>query len=132
MSYARQDAAFALRVAADLKAKGANVWLDQLDIRPGRQWDREVEVALTACSEMLVVLSPAAVESNNVMDEVAFALEKRKVVIPILHRDCPFPSACVECDMSISGQSTNRQFKHCSPHWHWNIRSRLHNGCDTD
>lgn len=36
----------ALRVTADLKQAGANVWLDQLDIPPGRQWDREVEQAL--------------------------------------------------------------------------------------
>ena len=50
VSYAREDAAFALRLAADLKAHGAHVWIDQLDIRPGRQWDSEVEKALTAAS----------------------------------------------------------------------------------
>ena len=91
MSYSREDSAFALGLAADLKAKGANVWLDQLDIRPGRQWDREVEHALTTCSQMLVILSPAAIDSNNVMDEVGFALEERKAVIPVLHRDCRVP-----------------------------------------
>jgi TIR domain len=91
VSYAREDSTFALHLAADLKAKGANVWLDQLDIKPGRQWDREVEAALTLCSEMLVILSPTAIDSNNVMDEVAFALEERKTVIPILHRECKLP-----------------------------------------
>jgi hypothetical protein len=91
VSYAREDAGFALRLAGDLKEKGANVWLDQLDIRPGRQWDREVERALSMCNEMLVVLSPAAIDSNNVMDEVAFALDERKTVIPILHGECRLP-----------------------------------------
>jgi hypothetical protein len=91
VSYARADSAFAQRLAADLKTNGANVWLDQLDIRPGRQWDREVEEALTACSEMLVVLSPAATDSNNVMDEVGFALEERKTVIPVLYAECRIP-----------------------------------------
>src|SRR5688572_7009803 len=91
VSYAREDSKFALRLAADLKAKGANVWVDQLDISPGRQWDREVEHALLACSQMLVILSPAAFESNNVRDEVSFALEERKTVIPVLHQDCPIP-----------------------------------------
>jgi hypothetical protein len=91
LSYAREDSDFARRLAADLKTlaadlktKGANVWLDQLDIQPGRPWDREVERALTICNEMLVILSPASVDSSNVMDEVAFALEERKRVIPVL------------------------------------------------
>jgi hypothetical protein len=90
LSYAREDSDFARRLAADLKAKGANVWLDQLDIQPGQPWDREVERALTMCNEM-VILSPASVDSSNVMDEVAFALEERKRVIPVLHKECRLP-----------------------------------------
>lgn len=92
ISYAREDFAFALRLTADLKAKGANVWLDQLDIGPGRQCDRDVESALNSCTEMLVILSPAAVASNNVMDEVAFALHEKKTVIAVLSADCQLPS----------------------------------------
>jgi hypothetical protein len=90
-SYARENSAVALRLAADLKRAGANVWLDQLDLRPGRQWDREVEQALSACREMIVILSPAAIDSNNVMDEIAYALEERKTVIPLLVQDCRIP-----------------------------------------
>src|SRR5258708_3146383 len=40
---------------------------------------------------MLVVLSPAAVASHNVMDEVSYALETRKTLIPVLHRECTIP-----------------------------------------
>jgi carbonic anhydrase len=50
LSYAREDSAFVLRLAANLKVQGANVWMDQLDIPPGRQWDREVERALNECA----------------------------------------------------------------------------------
>jgi len=39
----------------------------------------------------LVVLSPAAVDSHNVMDEVSFALEERKTLLPVLHRRCDIP-----------------------------------------
>jgi hypothetical protein len=91
LSYARVDLAFARRLAADLKAAGANVWLDKLDIRPGRQWDKEVEKALTACTEMLVILSSASVASRNVMDEVSFALEEGKTVIPVIQGECEIP-----------------------------------------
>jgi hypothetical protein len=91
VSYARVDSPFAHRLAADLKSNGANVWIDHHEIRPGRQWDREVEQALTACSEVLVILSPAAIGNNNVMDEVGYALQHRKTVIPVLHTVCRVP-----------------------------------------
>jgi len=69
-SYAREDSDFALKLAKALRAAGADLWIDQLDIPAGRRWDRAVEEALEACSRMLVVLSPEAVDSPNVMDEV--------------------------------------------------------------
>jgi hypothetical protein len=90
-SYSRTDSEFALRLAGDLKAAGLNVWLDQLDIVPGQQWDRAVEEELTRSPRMLVILSPSSIESANVMDEVSFALEQRKTVIPVIHADCRIP-----------------------------------------
>jgi hypothetical protein len=90
-SYSREDSEFVLRLAGDLKAAGANVWLDQMDIVAGQRWDDAVERALADCPRMLVVLSPAAVHSTNVMDEVSFALQEGKIVIPILYRDCGIP-----------------------------------------
>jgi hypothetical protein len=40
---------------------------------------------------MLVILSPASVDSTNVEDEIAFALEEGKIVIPVLYRECRIP-----------------------------------------
>ena len=91
ISYCRQDGEIALRLAGDLKAGGASVWLDQLDIAPGERWDRAVEQALMECRRVLVVLTPASVKSTNVMDEVSFALEKQKTVIPVVHQECDIP-----------------------------------------
>src|SRR6516225_1702334 len=90
-SYSRDDSEFVLRVAGDLKTAGANVWLDQMDIVPGQRWDEAIERALADCPRMLVVLSPAAVHSTNVMDEVSFALQEGKTVVPIFFRDCAIP-----------------------------------------
>jgi TonB family protein len=90
-SYSRADSEFALRLAKDLRAVGATVWLDQLDIHAGERWDRSVEAALTKCPRMIVILSPASVSSTNVMDEVSFALEEQKTVIPVLYQDCKIP-----------------------------------------
>lgn len=89
--YCREDSDFALRLAEDLKAAGANVWLDQIDITPGQRWDRSVEEALKSCPRLVVILSPASVNSTNVQDEVSFALETQKIVVPVLYRDCAIP-----------------------------------------
>lgn len=91
LSYARENSDLALRITADLKAAGATVWLDQLAIRPGQQWDREVEQALDSCSAVVIILSPAAVQSDHVMDEVAYGLREGKTVIPVLLQQCRIP-----------------------------------------
>jgi hypothetical protein len=91
ISYSREDSEFALRMAKDLKAAGANVWLDQLDIQPGQRWARALQEAISNAPRFLVILSPASVNSTNVEDEVAFALEEHKTIIPVLYRDCKVP-----------------------------------------
>ncbi len=91
ISYSREDEDFALRLASDLKAAGANVWLDQLDIVPGDIWDRSVEDALSDCPRMLLILSPASVKSEHVMDEVSFALGNQKRLIPVVYQECKVP-----------------------------------------
>ena len=90
-SYAHQDSEFVLRLVNDLRAGGADVWLDQLDIAAGQRWDTEIGKALRSCSRHVIILSPDAVESPNVMDELNYALEHKKHIIPLLYRDCEIP-----------------------------------------
>jgi TIR domain len=52
---------------------------------------RAVQEALINSPRVLVILSPAAVNSTNVEDEVSYALEKNKTVIPVLYRDSEVP-----------------------------------------
>jgi hypothetical protein len=91
VSYARKDGDFALNLARELRAAGANVWLDQLDILGGQHWDEAVEHALRSCEGMILVLSPTSVISNSVMDEVSYALDENKLVVPVLHSRCEIP-----------------------------------------
>jgi TPR repeat protein len=91
VSYAREDSEFAERLTKDLTASGVTVWLDQLNIPAGQRWDRAIEVALTRCDRMLVILSSSAAESENVMDEISFAIEEQKEILPVLYRDCAVP-----------------------------------------
>jgi TIR domain len=91
VSYSRVDSEFAMQLAEHLKAAGANVWLDQLDIEPGTPWDSAIEEALLKSTHMLVVLSTVSVTSDNVRDEVSYALSQQMKVIPVLYRECKVP-----------------------------------------
>lgn len=65
--------------------------LDQLDIPRGARWDEAVEAALKASPCLLVILSPASVNSQNVKDEVSYALDDKKRIISVLWRKCDIP-----------------------------------------
>ncbi len=73
LSYAGANEEFALKLARDLLDAGADMFVDQFDIKRGENWDRAVESALHGCKTFVVLLSPAAVESENVMDEIHIA-----------------------------------------------------------
>ena len=90
-SYSRTDSEFVLKLAKDLRDAGAELWLDQLDIKAGDHWDTSIEAALNSASRVIIVLSSASVKSNNVMDEVSYALESGKPVIPVMINDCTPP-----------------------------------------
>ena len=78
ISYARRDVEFGLQLAKDLKSAGFNAWFDQLDIPAGARWDDEVEKALAECEIFLVILTPEAIESGNVKDEIGYAIDAGK------------------------------------------------------
>src|SRR3954469_25478299 len=84
-SYSRHDASdFALKLYNDLRDAGGDVWIDQNDIKAGLRWDAEIGKALAACQCVLFLVSEKAIASNNVLDEVYYALDKQKLVIPVL------------------------------------------------
>ncbi len=91
VSYSRKDAEFVLRLAAELKQHAVPIWLDQFDIPLGQRWDVAIENALKECSHVLAVLSPAAVNSQNVLDEIGYAIDEQKILIPIELADCDIP-----------------------------------------
>lgn len=90
-SYSRADQQFVLELAKKLRKIGADIWIDQLDIEAGRNWDKSVERALESSDSVLVVMSKSSVESVNVMDEVSIAIEEGKNVIPLLLEECKRP-----------------------------------------
>lgn len=91
ISYPRKNAEFTLQLAKELKAAGLDIWLDQLDIPAGSRWDDEVQKALTSCGVFMVILTPASIASQNVKDEIGYAIDSRKRILPVLLEPCDIP-----------------------------------------
>ena len=91
ISYSRTNKEFALKLARELKAAGFPVWLDQLDIPTGTRWDDEIEKALRECRIFMVILTPASIASDNAKDEIGYAIDHGKRILPVLLEDCEIP-----------------------------------------
>ncbi len=90
-SYSRADKDFALKLADDLRKDGISIWFDQIDIPKGTLWDVEIEKALKNCDTLIVVISTNSVKSNNVLDEISYAIEEGKKIIPVKISNCDIP-----------------------------------------
>ena len=91
ISYSRINKEFALKLARELKAAGFPIWLDQLDIPTGTRWDDEIEKALRECRIFMVILTPASIASDNAKDEIGYAIDHGKRILPVLLEECEIP-----------------------------------------
>lgn len=90
ISYSRKDSEYMTTFSQKLRDAGANLWSDK-QIVPGGLWDHSIETALKTCDIIIVLISKTSVNSNNVMDEVSYALEENKKVIPVVLEQCELP-----------------------------------------
>ncbi len=96
LSHSSKDTAFSARLAQDLNTRGYDVWHDIERLNGGDAWWNKIKQELTARSHFIVVLSPDAIVSRWVNDEIAIAWKQRdpamgKHIIPILYRICEVP-----------------------------------------
>ncbi len=89
--YSRRDEDFVLHLCNKLKEVGVEIWLDQWDIAPGDNWNKSIDEALYKCTRMLIILSPEAVDSDEVQSELYTFFKEKKPVFPIVYRDCRIP-----------------------------------------
>lgn len=94
--YAKEDLAIAKRLYDDLKRQGLNLWLDDIDLKPGQDWDTEIKHAIKNSSYFLALLSSNSVSKRGyVQKELKIAMEVFKefparevFIIPIRLDDC--------------------------------------------
>ncbi len=89
LSYRSTEAEFALRLAADLKNAGVNLWMDRLDIKPGEDWPKALQAGVDHSVALLAVVSPEYIASGHCMREVARAVRLGLPIIPLLLRPVP-------------------------------------------
>jgi hypothetical protein len=86
ISYSRRDQEFVTRLAYDLNEQVAFVWFDRSTIQPGQKWHDEIMEGIQECKAFILVLSPDAMESRYVREEVNKALELGKAIFPVIYR----------------------------------------------
>jgi hypothetical protein len=91
ISYSRTNKEFATKLTKRLKSAGYPIWFDLSDIPTGSRWDDEVEKALRECSIFMIILTPASISSENVKDEIGYAIDHGKRILPILLELCEVP-----------------------------------------
>lgn len=96
ISYSHADKQKIDLIAGMLVRKRASVWVDRWELKPGDSILNRVQEAVEGSSALLVMLSPASVESEWCKKELTAGLmreldEKRVVVVPVLLEDCKIP-----------------------------------------
>lgn len=80
INFAEADVELAEQIADDLQKSGIAVWLHE-ENKGDVQWAGGVHPALTECSRMVYILSPAALEAESVVDAWSFFKSKGKRIV---------------------------------------------------
>jgi predicted Zn finger-like uncharacterized protein len=90
ISHSTKDRLLVEREIIDLlNSHGIETWYSKDDIRTAEHFEKMIRQGLEACDWFLVAISPNAINSEWVRDEVHWALEERPgKVIPVLIGDC--------------------------------------------
>lgn len=88
VSHSHKDNAFTQRLVTDLRASGAEVWVDDVAIQHGN-FPKHISDGLSRSEWLVLVLTPNAIASDWVQEEVFAAIDlvkqkRMRAVIPVL------------------------------------------------
>jgi hypothetical protein len=92
LSYASADRDRALHIANLLEAKGISVWIDRKSIAGGTSWSGEIVAGIKGSTVLVVLVSPSAVISPNVQQELQLGWGHRRPILPLLLSSAVLPS----------------------------------------
>jgi TIR domain len=73
--YAKEDQAKAVELAAHLKRKGLNPWIDVEDLQPGQKWQTTIIKSIEESAATVVLISEHLKKDGFVLKEITIALE---------------------------------------------------------
>ncbi len=77
------------RILPILEQENIGYWYSESAIQTAAEWERSILAGLEACNWFLIVLSPAALESEWVKDELFWAIDNRPDhIIPVIIEPC--------------------------------------------
>ncbi|HEX6206240.1 MAG TPA: toll/interleukin-1 receptor domain-containing protein [Solirubrobacterales bacterium] len=89
ISHSSTDKWIARQIARELETRGINAFLDEKDIQTGDSIEDAVGAHLAESDELLMLLSPASLDSSWVLIEIGGAKALGKRLVPILHHVGP-------------------------------------------
>jgi internalin A len=96
ISYSHQDKSFVKKLAGELEGQGMKVWWDFDNLKGGQDWQKEIERAIKQCDFFLVALTPDAVTSEWVGNEITYASNAQKTIIPLHVKKCDIPISLIK------------------------------------
>ena len=90
VSYSRADTEYVSKLVKSLRKVGFDVWFDK-NIRTGDEWDDVIELEIKNSDAMVLILSKSSVNSNNVKDEMSYAMQLNKGIHPVKIEECDVP-----------------------------------------
>jgi WD40 repeat protein len=89
VSYSRRDSEFVGRVVESIEQCGKEAWLDTEGLVDGEVFPAAIRSAIEQADTFVFVISPAAVASPFCENEVSYAGELRKRIVPVLREPVP-------------------------------------------
>lgn len=83
ISYSRKDKKIADWLARQLQAGGFNIWIDRHDIPGGVEWSQSIIEAIVSAEAFVLLLSPNAVDSKEVIRELNTAVQNKIRILPV-------------------------------------------------
>jgi WD40 repeat protein len=84
LSYSRRDSEFVGRLAQSIEEHGKEVWLDVEGIADGEVFPEAIKRAIEQSDAFVFVITPASVASSYCENEVEYAREMQKRIVPVL------------------------------------------------
>jgi len=72
------------------------VWWDFDGLKGGQDWQKEIERGIKGCNFFLVALTPDAVNSEWVGNEITYASQAQKTIIPLHVKKCDIPIGLIK------------------------------------